>query len=60
VNTGGPFLSDGAFEEQRGVTGSAAGWASDDCGLAMPIMINNGRRIDQRSTLALKAALPGL
>ncbi|BFM10587.1 phosphoketolase [Simiduia litorea] len=46
------FLSDGAFEEQRGSDWASRWWRADDCGLVMPIMIANGRRIDQRSTLA--------
>ncbi len=46
------FLSDGAFEEQRGSDWAPRWWRPDDCGLVTPIMINNGRRIDQRSTLA--------
>ena len=46
------FLSDGAFEEQRGSDWAARWWRADDSGLAMPIMINNGRRIDQRTTMA--------
>ena len=46
------FLSDGAFEEQRGSDWAPRWWRADDCGLATPIMINNGRRIDQRSTMA--------
>lgn len=46
------FLSDGAFEEQRGSDWAARWWRGEDSGLVMPIMIANGRRIDQRSTLA--------
>lgn len=46
------FLSDGAFEEQRGSDWAPRWWRADDCGLVAPIMINNGRRIDQRTTLA--------
>ena len=48
------FLSDGAFEEQRGSDWVPRWWRSQDCGKALPIMINNGRRIDQRSTMAQK------
>jgi len=44
------FLSDGAFEEQRGSDWSARWWRNEDCGLVVPIMIANGRRIDQRTT----------
>lgn len=46
------FLSDGAFEEQRGSDWAPRWWRGEDCGLVMPIMIANGRRIDQRSTMA--------
>ncbi|MCJ7521183.1 MAG: xylulose 5-phosphate 3-epimerase [Dehalococcoidia bacterium] len=46
------FLSDGAFEEQRGSDWVPRWWRLDDCGLVMPIMISNGRRIDQRSTMS--------
>lgn len=46
------FLSDGAFEEQRGTDWAARWWRSEDSGLVAPIMIANGRRIDQRTTIA--------
>ena len=46
------FLSDGAFEEQRGNDWSPRWWRAKDCGLVTPIMINNGRRIDQRTTMS--------
>ncbi|MDY6917700.1 MAG: xylulose 5-phosphate 3-epimerase [Chloroflexota bacterium] len=46
------FLSDGAFEEQRGSDWAPRWWRADDCGLVAPIMINNGRRIDQRTTMS--------
>lgn len=46
------FLSDGAFEEQRGSDWAARWWRAEDSGLMAPIMIANGRRIDQRSTMA--------
>lgn len=46
------FLSDGAFEEQRGSDWTPRWWRADDCGLVTPIMINNGRRIDQRTTMS--------
>src|SRR5205085_3981831 len=46
------FLSDGAFEEQRGSDWAPRWWRAEDCGVVTPIMINNGRRIDQRTTLA--------
>ncbi len=45
------FLSDGAFEEQKGGDWAARFWRAEDSGLVMPIMILNGRRIDQRSTV---------
>ncbi|MBZ0270926.1 xylulose 5-phosphate 3-epimerase [bacterium] len=47
------FLSDGAFEEQRGPDWAPRWWRHEDCGLVAPIMIMNGRRIDQRSTMAM-------
>ncbi|HVQ74168.1 MAG TPA: xylulose 5-phosphate 3-epimerase [Candidatus Binatia bacterium] len=46
------FLSDGAFEEQRGGDWAPRWWRAEDCGLATPIMIKNGRRIDQRTTMS--------
>ncbi len=46
------FLSDGAFEEQRGSDWTSRWWRKEDSGLIAPIMIFNGRRIDGRSTLA--------
>jgi phosphoketolase len=46
------FLSDGAFEEQRGSDWAPRWWRAEDTGYVLPIMINNGRRIDQRSTMA--------
>lgn len=46
------FLSDGAFEEQRGSDWAPRWWRAEDSGLVAPIMIANGRRIDQRSTMA--------
>ncbi|MBD3639499.1 MAG: xylulose 5-phosphate 3-epimerase [Marinobacter sp.] len=45
------FLSDGAFEEQRGSDWASRWWRAEDCGLVVPVMIANGRRIDQRSTM---------
>jgi hypothetical protein len=41
------MLSDGAFEEQRGSDWSERWWRAEDCGLVAPIMILNGRRIEQ-------------
>lgn len=46
------FLSDGAFEEQRGSDWIPRWWRAEDCGFVTPIMIKNGRRIDQRTTLS--------
>jgi phosphoketolase len=46
------FLSDGAFEEQRGSDWAPRWWRERDSGLVSPIMILNGRRIEQRSTMA--------
>lgn len=46
------FLSDGAFEEQRGSDWVPRWWRGEDSGLVTPIMIKNGRRIDQRTTMS--------
>lgn len=46
------FLSDGAFEEQRGSDWAPRWWRADDSGWVAPIMIKNGRRIDQRTTMS--------
>jgi phosphoketolase len=46
------FLSDGAFEEQRGSDWTPRWWRAEDSGIVSPIMINNGRRIDQRTTMS--------
>lgn len=46
------FLSDGAFEEQRGSDWAPRWWRAEDTGLVVPIMIFNGRRIDQRATMS--------
>lgn len=43
------FLSDGAFEEQRGGDWAPRWWRALDCGMVTPILISNGRRIDQRT-----------
>jgi phosphoketolase len=45
------FLSDGAFEEQRGSDWAPRWWQPEDCGLVVPIMILNGRRIEQRTQI---------
>jgi phosphoketolase len=46
------FLSDGAFEEQRGSDWTPRWWRAKDSGLAIPIMILNGRRIEERAQIA--------
>jgi phosphoketolase len=46
------FLSDGAFEEQRGSDWAPRWWRAEDSGLVAPIIILNGRRIEQRSQIA--------
>ncbi len=51
------FLSDGAFEEQRGSDWASRWWRREDCGLVTPVMIANGRRIDQRSTMYQQGGL---
>ncbi len=51
------FLSDGAFEEQRGSDWASRWWRAEDCGLVTPVMIANGRRIDQRSTMYLQGGM---
>lgn len=45
------FLSDGAFEEQKGADWTQRWWRAEDSGMICPIMIANGRRIDQRTTM---------
>jgi phosphoketolase len=45
------FLSDGAFEEQRGSDWAPRWWRAEDSGYICPIMILNGRRIEQRTTM---------
>ncbi|QOY63645.1 xylulose 5-phosphate 3-epimerase [Lysobacter sp. H21R4] len=45
------FLSDGAFEEQRGPDWAPRWWRAYDSGLAVPVMILNGRRIEQRTQI---------
>jgi phosphoketolase len=51
------FLSDGAFEEQRGSDWAPRWWRAEDCGFVTPIMINNGRRIDQRTTMSQEGGI---
>jgi phosphoketolase len=53
------FLSDGAAEEQRGSDWMPRWWRAEDCGVALPVMIANGRRIEQRTELATAAGLEG-
>jgi phosphoketolase len=45
------FLSDGAFEEQRGGDWAPRWWRASDSGQVVPIMILNGRRIEERSEI---------
>lgn len=45
------FLSDGAFEEQRGGDWASRWWRPSDSGYVMPVMILNGRRIEQRTNI---------
>lgn len=54
------FLSDGAFEEQRGSDWAPRWWRAEDSGLVAPIMIANGRRIDQRTTMAQQGGVAWL
>ncbi|KMQ76647.1 phosphoketolase family protein [Marinobacter subterrani] len=51
------FLSDGAAEEQRGSDWIPRWWRAEDCGAVMPVMIANGRRIEQRTELGTRAGL---
>ncbi|RBW49099.1 xylulose 5-phosphate 3-epimerase [Marinobacter sp. F3R11] len=51
------FLSDGAAEEQRGSDWIPRWWRATDCGLVTPVMIANGRRIEQRTELGTRAGL---
>ena len=52
------FLSDGAFEEQRGSDWTPRWWRSEDCGAVLPVMIANGRRIDQRTSMSQSGGTP--
>ncbi len=45
------FLSDGAFEEQRGSDWAPRWWRAQDSGFSVPVMILNGRRIEQRTQI---------
>ncbi|KAA1175564.1 xylulose 5-phosphate 3-epimerase [Marinobacter salinexigens] len=51
------FLSDGAAEEQRGSDWVPRWWRAEDSGLILPVMIANGRRIEQRTELGTRAGL---
>lgn len=53
------FLSDGAAEEQRGSDWIPRWWRAEDCGTALPVMIANGRRIEQRTELGTSRGLDG-
>ena len=53
------FLSDGAAEEQRGSDWIPRWWRAEDCGPALPIMIANGRRIEQRTEMGTPEGLAG-
>lgn len=53
------FLSDGAAEEQRGSDWIPRWWRAADTGAALPIMIANGRRIEQRTQLGTLEGLSG-
>lgn len=53
------FLSDGAAEEQRGSDWMPRWWRAEDCGVALPVMIANGRRIEQRTELGTREGLSG-
>jgi len=53
------FLSDGAAEEQRGSDWIPRWWRARDSGYALPIMIANGRRIEQRTALGTISGLEG-
>ncbi len=52
------FLSDGAFEEQRGSDWTARWWRAADSGAVLPIMIVNGRRIEERTEMAQEGGVP--
>ncbi len=54
------FLSDGAFEEQRGSDWSPRWWRAEDSGLVTPIMILNGRRIEERTAIAQQGGVTWL
>ncbi|MDY6797735.1 MAG: xylulose 5-phosphate 3-epimerase [Pseudomonadota bacterium] len=51
------FLSDAAAEEQRGSDWIPRWWRAEDCGLPLPVMIANGRRIGQRTERGTRTGL---
>src|SRR5690625_906692 len=54
------FLSDGAYEEQRGSDWAPRWWRADDGGFAIPVMTPNGRRIEQRTEILQQGGAPWL
>ncbi|MCX7562546.1 xylulose 5-phosphate 3-epimerase [Xanthomonadaceae bacterium XH05] len=54
------FLSDGAFEEQRGADWAPRWWRANDSGFVVPVMILNGRRIEQRTQIVQQGGAPWL
>lgn len=54
------FLSDGAFEEQRGSDWAPRWWRAADSGFAVPAMVLNGRRIEQRTEISQEGGLDWL
>lgn len=54
------FLSDGAFEEQRGADWAPRWWRAEDSGMAIPVMVLNGRRIEERTQIAQEGGAPWL
>ena len=54
------FLSDGAFEEQRGSDWAPRWWRASDSGFAIPVMVLNGRRIEQRTEISQEGGLDWL
>ncbi len=51
------FLSDGAYEEQKGGDWAPRWWRAEDSGLVAPVMIANGRRIDPKTTMTMKGGV---
>lgn len=54
------FLSDGAFEEQRGSDWAPRWWRAEDSGFIAPVMILNGRRIEERTQIMQEGGAPWL